>query len=146
MSHADTVPTRADYRHFSAISTRWMDNDVYGHVNNVLYYSFFDTVIAEFLVREGGFEFESAGIIGLAVESGCRYRSSLAFPGPVEAGLRVAHLGNSSVRYEIGIFAGGEREACADGYFVHVFVNRESNRPTPIPSHIRTALERIRTP
>jgi acyl-CoA thioester hydrolase len=146
MKKSDTASTRDDYPHLSTITTRWMDNDVYGHVNNVLYYSFFDTVIAEYLVVEGGFEFASADVIGLAVESGCRFRAPLAFPQAVQAGLRVAHLGNSSVRYEVGIFAGGDNRACADGYFVHVFVARATNKPSPIPAHIRTALERLRIP
>ena len=145
MSRDDAVPTRDDYPHFSVITTRWMDNDIYGHVNNVLYYSFFDTAIAEYLVREGGFEFDTAEVIALAVESRCRYRRSLAFPEEIHAGLRVAHLGNSSVRYEIGIFAGDNVQASADGHFVHVFVNRETSRPTPVPTHIRSALERIRS-
>jgi len=143
MKKNDSACTRDDYPHFSTIATRWMDNDVYGHVNNVLYYSFFDTVIAEYLIREGGFEFATADVIGLAVESSCRYRRPLAYPQSAQAGLRVAHLGNSSVRYEVGVFAGDDREACADGYFVHVFVARETNRPSPIPRHIRTALERL---
>ncbi len=95
---------------------------------------------------EGGFEFSTADVIGLAVESSCRFRASLAFPQAVQAGLRVAHLGNSSVRYEVGIFAGTDREACADGYFVHVFVDRATNKPSPIPAHIRTALERLEIP
>lgn len=146
MSRSPSAPTRGDYPHFCPLATRWMDNDVYGHVNNVLYYSFFDTVIAEYLVREGGFAFETAEVIGLAVESGCRYRRPLAFPQRLEAGLRVAHLGNSSVRYEIGIFAEDDREASADGYFVHVFVNRATGgRPAPIPASIRSALERLTT-
>ncbi len=144
MNRADPAPLREDYPHIRAIDTRWMDNDVYGHVNNVVYYSFFDTVIAGFLVREGGFEFATARVIGLAVESRCRFRRALAFPQTVHAGLRVAHLGNSSVRYEVGIFADDDREACADGYFVHVFVTRETSTPAPIPSRIRSALERIR--
>lgn len=146
MKENDIAPTRDDYPHLSTITTRWMDNDVYGHVNNVLYYSFFDTVIAEYLVLEGGFEFATADVIGLAVESGCRFRASLAFPQAVQAGLRVAHLGNSSVRYEVGIFAGSDHQACADGYFVHVFVARATNKPNPIPAHIRTALERLKRP
>jgi acyl-CoA thioester hydrolase len=141
-----STPTRDDYPHLSVITTRWMDNDIYGHVNNVLYYSFFDTVIAEYLVREGGFQFATAKVIGLAVESSCRYRRPLAFPQDVQAGLRVAHLGNSSVRYEVGIFTEGEREACADGYFVHVFVTRDTNKPTSIPDNIRSALERLVPP
>ena len=146
MNKNDAASTRDNYPHFSTITTRWMDNDVYGHVNNVLYYSFFDTVIAEYLVREGGFEFATAEVIGLAVESSCRFRASLAFPQALQAGLRVAHLGNSSVRYEVGIFAGTDREACADGYFVHVFVDRATNKPSPIPAPIRAALKRLKIP
>ena len=146
MNRNDAASTRDDYLYFSTITTRWMDNDVYGHVNNVLYYSFFDTVIAEYLVREGGFDFATADVIGLAVESSCRFRRSLAFPHAIQAGLRVAHLGGSSVRYEVGIFADDEPEASADGYFVHVFVARKTNQPSPIPSHIRAALERLQKP
>jgi acyl-CoA thioester hydrolase len=142
----DIASTRDDYPHLSTITTRWMDNDVYGHVNNVLYYSFFDTVIAEYLVLEGGFEFSTADVIGLAVESSCRFRASLAFPQAVQAGLRVAHLGNSSVRYEVGIFAGTDREACADGYFVHVFVDRATIIPFPIPARFRADLKRLKFP
>ena len=143
MSGIDASCTRDAFPWFSTITTRWMDNDVYHHVNNVVYYSFFDTVIAEFLRREGGFAFETSGVVGLAVESSCRYRRPIAFPQVVHAGLRVAHLGNSSVRYEVGIFADDDIDAAADGYFVHVFVARESNRPTPIPSGIRAAMERV---
>ncbi len=146
MKKNDAAPTRDDYPHFSTITTRWMDNDVYGHVNNVLYYSFFDSVIAEFLIREGGFEFASAEVIGLAVESRCRYRRPIAYPQAIQAGLRVAHLGNSSVRYEVGVFADDDRRAAADGYFVHVFVARETQTPSPIPAQIRTALERLQIP
>ena len=146
MNKNDAASIRDNYPHFSTITTRWMDNDVYGHVNNVLYYSFFDTVIAEYLVREGGFEFATADVIGLAVESSCRFRRPLAFPQEIQAGLRVTRLGNSSVRYEVGIFAGPDREAFADGYFVHVFVVRATNKPSPIPAHIRTALERLQMP
>lgn len=144
MSQRDAAPSRDDYPHFSIIKTRWMDNDVYGHVNNVVYYSFFDTVIAEFLYHRGGFRFATADVIGLAVESGCRYRRALAFPQEVHAGLRVAHLGRSSVRYEVGIFDDDAESACADGYFVHVFVRRETSEPTPIPGPLREALERIK--
>ncbi|MDX1434104.1 MAG: thioesterase family protein [Gammaproteobacteria bacterium] len=143
MSERDAAPIRDEYPHFSMIKTRWMDNDVYGHVNNVVYYSFFDTVIAEFLYHQGGFRFATANVIGLAVESGCRFRRPLAFPEEVHAGLRVAHLGRSSVRYEVGIFDGEAASSCADGYFVHVFVERETSRPTPIPDGIRGALARI---
>jgi len=143
MSEKDLLPTREHYAYFSTISTRWMDNDVYGHVNNVLYYSFFDTVIARYLIDEGGFEFATADVIGLAIESSCRYRQPLAFPQQILTGLRVAHLGSSSVRYEVGVFAEDEHTAAADGYFVHVFVTRETNKPTPIPDRIRAALARL---
>lgn len=143
MSKDDVASTRECYPHFSIINTRWMDNDIYGHINNVLYYSFFDTVIADYLVTEGGFEFATAEVIGFAVESSCCYRRPLAFPQTIHMGLRVAHLGRSSVRYELGVFADDEPEAAADGYFVHVFVNRETNKPSPIPAHIRSALERL---
>lgn len=143
MSIRDAASTREGYPHFSSITTRWMDNDIYGHINNVLYYSFFDTAIADYLVAEGGFEFATADVIGFAVESNCRYRRPLAFPQRIHMGLRVAHLGRSSVRYELGVFADDEPEAAADGYFVHVFVNRQTNEPSPIPAHIRSALERV---
>lgn len=143
MSTDAQATNRSDYPWFSTITTRWMDNDVYHHVNNVIYYSFFDTVIAEFLRREGGFVYETSRIVGLAVESSCRYRRAIAFPQVVHAGLRVAHLGNSSVRYEVGIFVDDEDDASAHGYFVHVFVTRATNRPTPIPPDIRAAMERV---
>lgn len=135
--------TRARYAHFLAIPTRWMDNDVYQHVNNVVYYSFFDTVIADYLIHAGGLDFRVAPVIGIAVETACRFHSSLAFPDTVNAGLRVGHLGKSSVRYEIGLFCNDATEAAADGHFVHVFVERDAQRPVPIPAPIRTALERL---
>jgi len=135
-----TTLTRADFRRFLAIPTRWMDNDIYGHVNNVVYYSYFDTVVNEHLVREGGLDIREGPAIGLVVETCCRFHRPLAFPGVVDAGLRVAKLGNSSVRYEIGLFAVGEREPAATGHFVHVWVERAANRPTPVPAAIRAAL------
>jgi acyl-CoA thioester hydrolase len=135
---------RADYPFFLAIPTRWMDNDVYGHVNNVNYYSYFDTVIAHYLMSEGGLDPWKAEIVGIAVETGCRFHRSLAFPDTVHAGLRVGHLGRTSVRYEVGIFRNDEDGACADGHFVHVFAKRDGQRPVPIPSPIRSALEQIR--
>ncbi|MEZ5817979.1 MAG: thioesterase family protein [Hyphomicrobiaceae bacterium] len=134
------VGTRADYRHFLKIPTRWMDNDVYGHVNNVNYYSYFDTLISRYLVVEGRLDYESGPVIGLTVESLCRYYQSFSFPDVIDAGLRVGKLGTSSVRYEIGLFAEGEDAARAEGHFVHVFVDRQSQRPTPIPEPIRGAL------
>ncbi|MDX2315862.1 MAG: thioesterase family protein [Gammaproteobacteria bacterium] len=145
MNKDEAAPMRDSYLHFSTISTRWADNDVYHHVNNALYYNFFDTVIAGYLVNEGGFEFSTSEIIGLAVESGCRYRRPLAFPQEIHMGLRVAHLGNSSVRYEVGVFDADNRQAAADGYFVHVFVSRATNKATPIPARLRTALARLQS-
>lgn len=136
-------PVRADYAYFSAIETRWMDNDIYGHVNNVVYYSYFDTVIGHYLMREGGLDPWSHEIVGMAVETGCRFHRSIAFPDTAHAGLRVGHLGTSSVRYEIGIFKNEENGACADGHFVHVFVDRATQRPVPIPDRLRAALKRL---
>ncbi len=137
------IGTRADYRHFMSIPTRWMDNDIYGHVNNVVYYAYFDTLISRYLIDAGGLDFRDGPIIGLAVESLCRFHKAFAYPDSVEGGLRVGRLGTSSVRYEIGLFgsAPGETQARAEGHFVHVFVERASQRPTPIPPRMRTALE-----
>jgi acyl-CoA thioester hydrolase len=134
---------RGDYPHFHAITTRWMDNDLYGHVNNVVYYSFFDTVINQYLIRAGGLDIRDGPVIGLAVESMYRFHQSLAYPDPVDAGLRVGKLGRSSVRYEVGLFAARADEPAATGHFVHVFVERQSRRPTPIPEPIRAALARL---
>jgi acyl-CoA thioester hydrolase len=134
---------REHYPHFQTITTRWKDNDLYGHVNNVEYYSFFDTVINAFLIREGGLDIHAGSIIGLCAESHCLYLQSLAFPDAVDAGLRVGKLGNSSVRYEIGLFRQAETEPAAEGWFVHVFVGRESRRPESIPDRLRAALSRL---
>ncbi|MDX1434630.1 MAG: thioesterase family protein [Gammaproteobacteria bacterium] len=120
-----------------------MDNDIYAHVNNVHYYSFFDTVIAHYLIHEGGLDIHAGAVIGLCVESACRYRRPIAFPQAVDAGLRVGHLGNSSVRYEVGLFGEGEDEVAAEGHFVHVFVDRATRRPQSLPVPIREALARI---
>ena len=138
---AAPLPGRSDFPHFLAIPTRWMDNDVYGHVNNVVYYSYFDTVINEYLIREGGLNIHDGSAVGYCVESQCRYLAPLAFPEIIDAGLRVAHLGNSSVRYEIALFRQGGDAPVALGSFVHVFVSRQENRPTAIPAGIRTCLE-----
>jgi acyl-CoA thioester hydrolase len=135
--------SRARYPHFLTIPTRWMDNDIYGHVNNVVYYSYFDTVINGYLIDPGGLDIHGGPVVGVCAESACRYRAAFAFPEPVEAGLRVAHLGRSSVRYEIGLFKTGEEAAAAEGHFVHVFVDRKAMTPVPIPDAIRAALKRI---
>lgn len=134
---------RADYPHFLTIPTRWMDNDLYGHVNNATYYSFFDTVINRYLIDEGGLDIAAGSVIGLAVETHCQFHRALAFPEPVDAGLRVGKLGNTSVRYEVGLFSGDGAAAAASGYFVHVFVDRQSRRPTPLPQAVRAALQRL---
>ncbi|MDP1611671.1 MAG: thioesterase family protein [Sulfuritalea sp.] len=136
-------PGRADFPHFLTIPTRWMDNDVYGHINNVVYYSYFDTVINEYLIRVGGLDIHQGSAIGYCVDSQCRFMAPLAFPEILDAGLRVAHLGKSSVRYEIALFRQGDDAPAAVGYFVHVFVGREGNRPTPIPPSIRACLEAL---
>jgi acyl-CoA thioester hydrolase len=132
--------TRVDFLRFLAIPTRWMDNDNYGHVNNVVYYSYFDTVVNEHLIREGGLDVRTGPVIGLVVETCCRFHRPLSFPGVVDAGIRVAKLGNSSVKYEIGLFAAGESEPAATGHFVHVWVDRATNRPAGVPEKIRAAL------
>ena len=132
---------RDAYKFFLPIATRWMDNDVYGHVNNVVYYAYFDTVINRFLVDEGGLDIAAGEVIGVCAESQCTYLQSASFPDALDGGLRVAKLGTSSVTYEIGIFKGDE--LCAHGRFVHVFVGRAARKPTPIPASIRAALERL---
>ncbi|HYC04896.1 MAG TPA: thioesterase family protein [Azospirillaceae bacterium] len=137
------APNRADFRQFMPIGTRWMDNDVYGHVNNVVYYSYFDTAVNGYLIAQGALDIERSEVIGLVVETGCRYFASVAFPDELEAGIRVVHLGNTSVRYEVGIFAKGGENAAAAGHFVHVYVDRATRRPTPLPGPLRAALERI---
>lgn len=139
---ADEIPLRHQYRYFVDITTRWQDNDVYGHVNNVVYYSYFDTAANHLLIREGGLDIQSADVIGVVAESQCRYFAGVEYPDLLEAGVRIAHLGNRSVRYEIAIFRKGEQEARAAGHFVHVFVDRASMRPVPIPDALRAALGR----
>ena len=135
------LPTpRTAYPHFLSIATRWMDNDVYGHVNNTVYYSYFDTVVNEYLIRAGVLDFEHGATIGLVVETQCSYFASLVFPDRVDAGLRVARLGSTSVRYEVGLFKEGEPLASAQGYFVHVYVDRITRRPVALPDALRAAL------
>ena len=134
---------RGGYRRFLEIPTRWMDNDVYGHVNNVVYYSYFDTVVNEYLLSSGSLDIEKSQTIGLVVETQCRYFKPITFPDLVTAGLRVARLGNSSVRYEVGIFRNDEDGASAQGHFVHVYVDRTSRKPAGLPPEMREALERI---
>ena len=136
---------RHDYRHFLRITTRWMDNDVYGHVNNVVYLSWFDTVVNDFLIRSAVLDPQQGVVIGFVVETQCRHLSPLSFPHSVEAGLRVGRLGTSSVRYEIAIFGENANSASAQGHFVHVYVDRETRSPVPLPSALRAALQKIET-
>jgi acyl-CoA thioester hydrolase len=136
--------TRADFPHFLEIPTRWMDNDIYGHVNNVVYYSYFDTVINEYLINVGGLDIAMDPVIGITPETHCNFHDSLTFPEVIDAGLRVAHLGGRSVRYEIGLFRKGKETPAATGWFVHVFVERETMRPTPMPEGIREALAKLK--
>ena len=133
--------TRGEYRHFLEIPTRWMDNDVYGHVNNVVYYSYFDTVVNEYLIRSGVLDIQRSPVIGLVVETQCRFFKPLTFPDTANAGLRVARLGRSSVRYEIGLFRNDDDTAAAQGHFFHVYVERESRKATTLPPEMRSALE-----
>lgn len=135
--------TRDRFRWFLPLSTRWMDNDVYGHVNNVVYYSYVDTVANQYLIDREVLDIEHGPVIGVAVESLCQYRSAIAFPDRLDGGLRVTRLGRSSVRYEVGIFRHDESAAAAVAYFVHVFVDRTTRRPVPIDGPLRAVLEDI---
>ncbi len=147
MAEAKPVPgLRADYRHFLPIPTRWADNDAYGHVNNVVYYAYFDTVVNEYLIAQGVLDIERGPVIGVVVETGCRYFSSIAFPDRIDAGVRVTRLGNSSVRYEIALFRAGEPVAVAEGHFIHVYVDRHTRRPVTLPQPLREVLARISVP
>lgn len=133
------------FPYIKTIPTRWRDNDVYGHVNNVVYYSFFDTVVNTHLIEEGGLDIHHAPVIGVVVETRCEFRKELTFPGEVRAGIRVTKLGRSSVTYEIALFAEDGDEPAALGHFVHVYIDRESRRPVSVPDGIRRALESITT-
>ena len=137
---ADAPLPRDAYRHFLAIPTRWMDNDSYGHVNNVTYYSYFDTAVNEHLIRAGGLDIRDGTAVGLVVETQCRFHQSLTFPEVIDTGLRITRLGTSSVTYEIGIFRRGENAPAASGRFVHVWVDRATQRPISVPQAIRAAL------
>lgn len=134
---------RADYRHFARFDTRWKDNDIYGHLNNVEYYSAFDTVINRHLIEAGGLDLHGGEVIGLCVESQCRFHDSFSFPEVIEAGLRVGHLGRSSARYELGLFKVGSDVPAAEGHFVHVFVDRAGRRPRPPHDALRAVLEAL---
>ena len=140
MSARPQPDPRDAFRQFVTITTRWMDNDVYGHINNVQYYSYFDTAVNRYLIEAGALDIHEGETIGLVVETHCNFFESAAFPDDIEAGIRVAHLGNSSVRYEIGLFVSGREAAIAQGHFVHVYVDRESQQPVKIPEKLRAVL------
>lgn len=138
--------TRAAYKHFLPLQTRWADNDVYGHVNNVAYYGYFDTIVNDYLIAAGALDIHQGSIIGLVVETGCKYFAPLEFPQKLEGALRVAKIGNSSVRYELAIFKAGDDRPAAEGFFVHVYVDRATRRPVSLPDDLRRTLERIALP
>lgn len=146
MAERPVASPRSAYPAFRAISTRWMDNDIYGHMNNVVHYSLFDTAVNGWLLENGVLDFHGGDQIGLVVETGCRYVAELAFPDIVNAGIRVAKLGSSSVRYEVGLFRNDEPQAAAEGFFVHVYVDRQTRRPKPLNESLRRALETIAAP
>ena len=135
----------ADYRHTLEIPTRWGDNDAYGHVNNAVYYAYFDTVVNTFLIREGVLDIHEGAVIGLVVETGCHFFAPLEYPETVTAALRVAKIGRSSVRYEVGLFGADQDTAAAQGHFVHVYVDRHTRRPAELPPRLREVLESIHT-
>jgi acyl-CoA thioester hydrolase len=135
--------SRSSFPHFQAIPTRWMDNDIYGHVNNVVYYSYFDTAVNQFLIEAGVLDIHQGEVVGFVVDSGCSYFSPIAFPDMVQAGIRVAKLGNSSARYEIALYRNDDPLPCAAGHFVHVYVERASNRTVTIPGQVRRVLETL---
>ena len=138
-----TNSTRDDYRQFTPIQTRWADNDVYGHINNVAYYSYFDTIVNAYLINEGVLDIHKGSVIGLVVETGCRYFASIEYPQALEGALRVARLGTSSVRYELAIFEKDADAPAAEGHFIHVYVDRQTRRPTPLPADFRASLEKL---
>ena len=135
---------RDRYMHFETITTRWMDNDAYRHVNNVVYYSFFDTAVNRYMLNEGVLHLDSSATVSLVVETGCTFFSPISYPDLVQCGLRVAHLGTSSVRYEIGVFRNDDAQTAARGHFVHVCCDRASMAPVPMPGALRAALEKLR--
>ncbi len=142
----EPAETREAFGHFQEITTRWADNDVFAHVNNVIYYSYFDTAVTEFLIRNGVLDIEKSDVVGLVVNTQCNYFSSIAFPDRVHVGLRIANQGTSSVRYDIAIFRNDEQTASAQGHFVHVYDDRATNRPVPVPQNLVRALEKIKRP
>ena len=143
MTTKPTAANRADYPHFHALQTRWMDNDVYGHVNNVVYYSWFDTAVNHFLMEKQALDIPNGEVIGLVIETHCNYFAPVSFPDAVHVGVRVASIGNSSVRYEVGIFRENDATAAAQGHFIHVYVDAVTRRPVKVPDHMRSVLQTI---
>lgn len=146
MTHRPQPEPRHAYWRFRPIGTRWADNDLYGHVNNVVYYSWFDTAVNGYLIEAGALDIHAGPVIGLVIETRCNYFAPLSFPQAVEAGLRVAHLGRSSVRYEVGLFGPGQELSAAGGHFVHVYVDRATRRPVALPDALRAALQPLTPP
>ena len=140
---APAAEAREAYRRFTRLTTRWMDNDVYGHINNVVYYSLFDTAVNGYLIDAGALDIHRGEVIGLVVETHCNYFAPVEFPTAIEAGLRVARIGGSSVRYEVGLFAEGQPTTAARGHFIHVYVDRATRRPAPLPDPLKRALEAL---
>ena len=134
-------PTRTEFVAFEEVHSRWMDNDAYGHINNVVYYSFFDTAVNRYLIERNVLDIAKSKTIGLVIETQCKYFAPIVYPDLIHVGLKVAHLGNSSVKYEVAIFANDDDIASALGHFVHVYVDRLTNKPTPIPQNVRTVLQ-----
>lgn len=132
---------RSAYPHFIALSTRWLDNDAYGHINNAIYYNLFDTAVNRYLIEAGALDVAHGEVIGLVVETHCNYFAPISFPQSVDVGMRVAHIGTSSVRYELGIFAGNALSSAARGHFVHVYVERATRRPARLPAALISALQ-----
>ncbi|WP_454723723.1 MULTISPECIES: acyl-CoA thioesterase [Cupriavidus] len=137
---------RENFPHLTPVTTRWMDNDAYGHVNNVTYYSYFDTAVNKYLIDGGALDIHAGKVVGLVVETGCAYFRSIAFPDALEVGIRVSRIGTSSVRYEVAIFRAGDARVCAAGHFVHVYVDRGTGRPVPVPAATRALLDALRWP
>ena len=146
MSTRPQPSQRAEYAHFTEITTRWSDNDAYRHVNNVVYYGFFDTAVNRLLIEAGALDLEDSPAVGLVVETQCRYAAPVSFPDRVTVGLRVASLGRSSLRYELAVFRNEEPQASAEGHFVHVYVDRASNRPVPVPEAVRAVVTPLLRP
>jgi acyl-CoA thioester hydrolase len=145
MNERPVAEPRHAYPFFTRITTRWMDNDMYGHINNSVYYSFFDSAVNGYLIGRGALDIHSGNVIGLVVETHCNFFAPLHYPHTVEAGIRVGRVGSSSVRYEIGLFADAAASSAASGHFVHVYVDRSSRRPAPLPSELLAALAPLRT-